>query len=187
VPDAAPVLPARGEPLAGELAPGGDVPQAKLRNDAPVGTARDIADDECVGADGAPVRKARSGVDVAHLLQVRAAIERLKETRTAEVGGDHVGDVGGELGIGAEEDGNGYRNRRDGALRLTALQSAGTAAGAAAQAAPAATGGRRRRRLELSHLCVEAAARRRALVAVVGALRGCRREERGDAKHRQRT
>ena len=84
----------------------------------------DIADDERVGADRAPVGKARRGVDVAHLLEKRAAVERLEQARVLEVGGDDVGDVGGELGIGPEENRNGNRNRRDGALRLPALQSA---------------------------------------------------------------
>ena len=94
---------------------------ATMRPSAP---RDDIADDEGVGADGAPIGKARRGIDVADLLKERAAVERLEETRVAEVGLDDVGDVGGELWIGAEEKRNGDRNRRDGALRLPTLQAA---------------------------------------------------------------
>ncbi len=124
VTDAAPILRAGGEALTGELPAGGDVPEAELRDDAAVGAALDIADNERVGANGAPIGKARRGVDVAHLLEKRAAVERLEEARVAEVGLHHVGDVGGELGVGPEKERNGDRNRRDGALRLPALQTA---------------------------------------------------------------
>ena len=86
VADAAPILRAGGESLPGELPAGGDVPEAELRHDAAVGAARHIAHDERVGTDGAPIGKARRGIDVADLLQERAAVERLEETRVAEVG-----------------------------------------------------------------------------------------------------
>ena len=181
VADTAPVLPARREALTGELPPRRYVPQAELGDDASVGTLADVADDERVGLDRAPIGKARRCVYVAHLLQERGAVERPEQTRMIEIGGDDVGDVGRELGIGPEEDRNGDRNRRDRALRLPPLQSA---AGSRRRIAAASAGrGIRRLRAHLAHLAVETAALRRSLVAVVGALRERRR---GDEQTQQR-
>jgi hypothetical protein len=99
------------------MAPRRYVPQAELGDDAAVGALADVADDERVGLDRAPVGKARRCVHVAHLLEERGAVERPEQTRMIEVGGDDISDVGRELGIGPEEDRNSDRNRRDRALR----------------------------------------------------------------------
>ncbi len=120
--DAPPVLRAGREPLSGELLAARHVPKPELGGELPVAAARDAPDHQCLGADLAPVRKPRQGVDVADIVQERRRIERLEQARPLEVGGQHLGHLLRELGIVAREDRDRDRDRRHDAVALRAAQ-----------------------------------------------------------------
>ena len=91
--DAPPVVGRREVLLAVELLAGEHVPQPELGLQPPVALARDAAGDQRLRVDGAPVGKARHGVDVGDLFDEGRRIDRREQAAALQIVGDDLRDV----------------------------------------------------------------------------------------------
>ncbi len=86
-------LPGRGVAQAGELLRGENIPEPELDREAAVRLDRDVAGDQRLGVENAPVgvigRRARRRV----LVDEGALIQRLKQARAFKIGRQHLGYV----------------------------------------------------------------------------------------------
>src|SRR5262249_56451610 len=99
----APVALGDGKALRGELAGGIDIPQAKLTDQASVARPSRPANQQRLGIEHAPIGKAWGSIQIARPIDKGGGIERLKETRALQIGGDDLGDIAGKLPILARE------------------------------------------------------------------------------------
>ncbi len=110
----APPVARRGEELEpGHLLFGDDVPEAELGPQAAIVLQRHLAGHQGLGVDDPPVAEPRRLVEVADLLDEGFLRQRLEQSGTAEIAGDHAGDLGAVfrvLGRLAEE--VDYRDRQ---------------------------------------------------------------------------
>ena len=91
--DAAPVLLRRGVAQAGELLLGENVPQPELDREAAVGLRRDVAGDQRLRVQDAPIGVVRRRARRRVLIDEGALIERLEQARAFEIRRQHLRDV----------------------------------------------------------------------------------------------
>ena len=123
VADPAPILRACRKSLTGKLLACRHVPKTKLSDDTAVIAPVNTTDNQRIGLNRAPIRKARSGIYIAHAFQERGAVEGIEETGPLQVGGDHFGNIAPQFGILAEELRYGDWDRRERALPLRTGQT----------------------------------------------------------------
>ena len=101
--EAAPQLRGDAQALAVDGAAEHHVPEAELGLLAAIGRLERAADQQRLGADGAPVLEARRLVDVADLLEIGAGVDDLEQAGADEVVGDHLRHLLGRLRVVADE------------------------------------------------------------------------------------
>ncbi len=98
--DAAPVF-RRGEILQTQhLGSAKHIPQTEIDAQAAIGLGGDLAGDEALCADHAPIGEVGRHVDIADRLDEGFGIERLEEAGAFEIGAHDAGDIGAGLRIG---------------------------------------------------------------------------------------
>ena len=90
-----------------------DVPQAELGPEPPVRLHDDLAGDQGLGLDRAPVAEGGLLIEIADLLDIGLGRQRAEKPGTIEIGGDDRGDVGAELAlVGGRPDEARYGDRQ---------------------------------------------------------------------------
>src|SRR5262249_44309083 len=85
--------------LADELLPDCHIPQTELRFQSAVALAREPSRDELLRANSAPIRPARSNIDIRDFFDIRLLVDRIEQGRALEIGRDDLGNVARRLSI----------------------------------------------------------------------------------------
>ncbi len=96
---------------------GENVPEAELDRETPVRLRLDVAGDERLRIDHAPIVVMRRDVRIRVLVDESLGIDRLEQAGALEIGREHAGDVGADRTGAAGKDRNRDRHRFDVAVR----------------------------------------------------------------------